>query len=164
MVKLKLKLGHLYLEWPPSVVLFICGDLVKLHHRFGHPSARKLAHLLRKAVTNQYDSNKLKILQEITESCQSCQPMAPEPLVFQVTMQDDIQLNREVIMELTCIEPRSQKRAIQVVDRGAHLSAAVFLEGENAESVWNTLVSCWVSIYIGLPNVVKHDYGICFSS
>ena len=163
-VKLKFELGHLYLEWHSSVVLFSRADLVKLHRRFAYPSARKLAIPLRKAAPEQYDSNTLKLLQEITASCQSCQRMAPKPLVFQVTMPDDIQFNHEVIMDLAWVEPRPHRPVLHVVDRGTHFSAAVFLEGENAESVWNAFVSCWVSIYIGFPNVVKHDYGSCFNS
>ena len=52
-LKLKLKLGHLNLEWPPSVVLFSCADLVKLHRRFARPSARKVFIILRKAEPDQ---------------------------------------------------------------------------------------------------------------
>ena len=67
--------------------------------------------------------------------------MAPKPLVFQVTMPDDIQFNNEVITDLTWIELRPHRPALNVVDRGSHFSAAVFLEVENAESVWNVFVS-----------------------
>ena len=77
-----------------SVVLFSLADLIQLHRRFAHPSARKLAIQLRKTVPDQYDSNTLKLLQFITAPCQLCQRMAPKHLVFQFTMPDDIQFNR----------------------------------------------------------------------
>ena len=49
-IELKFKMEHLYLECPPSVVLFSRADSVKLDRRFERPLARKLAILLRKAV------------------------------------------------------------------------------------------------------------------
>ena len=100
------KLGHLYLEWPPSVILFSRADLLKIHRRFAHSSAGRLANLLRKAAPDQLDSNKLKLLEDISATCQSCQCMAPNPLAFQVAMPDDIQFNHEVIIDLSWIEPR----------------------------------------------------------
>ena len=72
---------------------------------------------------------------------------------------DDIQFNHEVIQDLTWIESRLHTTALHIVDCGTHFSAAVFLEGEDAESVCNASVSCWVSVYVGFPNIVKHDYG-----
>ena len=79
-------------------------------------------------------------------------------------MPDDIQFSHEVITDLTWIEPRPQRPAFHVVYGGTHFSTAVFLEGENSESVWNAFVSCWESNYIGLPNVVKHDSENRFNS
>ena len=52
-VKLRYKLGHLYLEWPPSLVLSSRPDLLKLHRRFAHPSPEKLGNLLQKAAPDQ---------------------------------------------------------------------------------------------------------------
>ena len=69
----------------------------------------------------------MKLLQEIIASCQACQRMAPKPLVFQVTMPDDIQFNHEAMMDLRRIEPKPNRTALHVVERGIHFSAAVFL-------------------------------------
>ena len=45
-------------------------------------------------------------------------------------MPHNIQFNHEVIMDLTLIEPRLQRPALHIVDRGTHFSAAVVLEGK----------------------------------
>ncbi len=90
--------------------------------------------------------------------------MAPKPFVYQVTMPDDIQFNHEIIVDLTWIEERPHRPALHIVNRGMHFSAAQFVSGEDSESVRNAFIACWVSIYIGFPNVLKHDYGSCFTS
>ncbi len=38
------------------------------------------------------------------------------------------------------------------------------MDGECAESVWNTFISIWVTVYVGFPNVLTHDFGSCFIS
>ena len=63
-------------------------------------------------------------------------------------------------MDLIWIEPRPHRPVLHIVDRGTHFSAAVFLDREDAVSIWNSFGSCWVSIYVGFPIVVTHDYGI----
>ena len=85
--------------------------------------------------------------------------MTPKPFVFQVTMPDDIQFNHEVILDLTWIEPRPHKPALHVVDRGTNFSSALFVDGKSAEDVWNAFISSKVSTYIGVPNILTHDFG-----
>ncbi len=41
-VKLKLKLGHLYLDWPENLILFTRPDLLRIQRRFAHPTPEKL--------------------------------------------------------------------------------------------------------------------------
>ena len=57
-----------------------------------------------------------------------------------------------------------KKPVLRVVDRGKHFSAAMFLPDESEETVWNTLIQCWISLYIGFPNVLPHDQGSVFTS
>ena len=56
--------------------------------------------------------------------------MAWKPLVFQVSMSNDIAFNHEVIVDLLWLEG---KPILLVRDRGAHYSAAKFLVDESAE-------------------------------
>ena len=119
-VKLKFKLGLLYLEWPPAVVLFSRSELIKIHRRFAHSTADKLCALLKKAAPQQFDQNTRKISEDIARHCQSCQRMAPKPFLSQVTMPDDIQFNHEVIVDISWIEKRPHRPVLHIVDRVTH--------------------------------------------
>ena len=90
--------------------------------------------------------------------------MASKPFLFQLFMPDDVQFNHELILDFTWLEPMSHRPALHIVDRGTHFSLAEFLQGESAEDIWNTFVSCWVSIYVGFPNILSHDFGSAFSA
>ncbi len=84
--------------------------------------------------------------------------------VFQETMPDQIQFNHEIILDLAWIEPRLHRPFLHIIDCGTHFSAARFVDGECAESVWNTFILIWVTVYVGFPNVLTHDFGSCFTS
>ena len=155
------KNGHLYREWPGATILFNRAELEKLHRRFAHPSVEKLMNLLRRAKPTEVDSQTAKILQEITDSCDPCQRLSPKPYVFQVSMPDAIQFNHEVIVDLMWID---KEPVLHVVDRGTHFSSATFLPNESATTVWNSLIKCWISVYVGFPNVISHDQGTVFTS
>ena len=90
--------------------------------------------------------------------------MEPKPYAFQINMPDDIQFNYEVILDLSWIEPRPHRPVLHTVDPSTHFSEAKFVRGESAEDVWNTLVTCWISPYVGFPDILTHDFGKCFTS
>ncbi len=48
-MQLTFKKGHLYLEWNTKYAFFSKSDLLKMNKRFAHPTAEKLAALLRRA-------------------------------------------------------------------------------------------------------------------
>ncbi len=162
--KLTYKKGLLYLEWPNSVIFFSLPELLKIHRRLAHPTPNKLANLLKKAAPKQYNSHTRQILDDIAAHRESCQRMASKPFLFQVSMPDNIQFNYEIILDLTWIEPRPHKPVLNIEDRGTHISAAEFLKGESSEDVWNTFISTWVTVYVGFPNILLHDFGSAFSS
>ncbi len=74
-----------------------------------------------------------------------------------------IVFNHEIFLDLEYLEPRPYTPILYVVDRGTHFSAARFAPDESAERIWNTFLSCWVSVYFGFPNIVSHDQGSLFS-
>ena len=158
---LTFKKGHLYREWPARVVLFTRTELEKLHRRFAHPTTTKLLNLLRRADPKRVDDQTRETLERIYRSCDPCQRMSPKPFVFQVSMPDDIVFNNEVVVDLMWLDG---KPVLHIVDRGTHYSAASFVTDESAETTWNTLVRCWVSLYTGFPCIIAHDKGSLFTS
>ncbi len=152
------------MEWNEKFVFFSRADVLKIHKIFAHPPAEKLAELQKRAHLNQYTSTTKTVLEDIVRRCNSCQRMAPKPSVFQVTMPDNIQFNHEIILDPAWIEPRPRHPVLRIVYRGTHFSAARFVDGECAESVWNIFVSIWVTVYVVFPNFITHDFGSCFTS
>ena len=120
--------------------------------------------MLKKAAPEKHSPNLRSLLEDTTAKCKFCQKLSPKPYSFQVTMPVEIQFNHEIIIDFSWIEPRPHRPVLHIVYGGTHFSAAQFVKGESAVNVWNTLISCWVSVFVGFPNIVTNDYGSCFYS
>ena len=95
------KMGHMFIEWPVSEVLFSKSDLKKLHDRFGHPTSQALINLLQRTRPEDCDEETKKSIKEITARCKECQTSAPKPTTFRVSMpQDDIVFNHEILKSI----------------------------------------------------------------
>jgi hypothetical protein len=57
-----------------------------------------------------------------------------------------------------------RKPVLHVVDAGTTFQAATFLEGEDANSVWNAFLRCWSHALCGHPASVLCDQGSVFLS
>ncbi len=90
--------------------------------------------------------------------------MSLKQYTCEFSMPENIHFNHEIILHLMWVEPRPHRAVLYIVDRGTHFSAARFVQGEPAEDVWNTLESCWTSIYIVFTNILPHDYGECYAA
>lgn len=151
------KHGHLCREWSPWESMRTNAELGKLHRRFAHPSATKLRNLLKKATPEETTSETKALLQEIDDSCKSCQRLSLKPRVFQVSLPEDAQLSVEVIVDMFFIK---SKRTLHVIDRGIHFSPAKFLASGKAEAIWSALIKRWVRVYAGFPSVLSCDQGL----
>ena len=69
--------------------------------------------------------------------------------------------NEEVAVDLVWLDGRP---AFHAVDVGTHYQNAVFLRGESVQHVWDALVECWASVYVGFPNKLRTDQGSVFTS
>ena len=49
-----------------------------------------------------------------------------------------------------------------MVDSATHFSAAQFVEPPTTESVWETILTLWETVYTGLPNILVFDDGSKF--
>lgn len=52
-----------------------------------------------------------------------------------------------------------RKKVLYVVDEDTRFSAARFNDEEMTNTVWNTLIECWVVSYTELPNHILIDQG-----
>ena len=101
------------------------------------------------------------MLEDISERCNTCQFSAQNPRRFTAFIPDGIVFNRTVILDLMWIHSNP---VLHVIDKDTHYSAARFLEGKSTEQVWQTFLLCWVSTYVGYPDILKADAGSVFTS
>lgn len=74
---------------------------------------------------------------------------------------EDCVLNRTGVMDLMRIR---NKMALHMVDNDIKLFAALFLQGETNNDVWNEFVLKWVAPYNGYPEMIVSDQGPQFQS
>jgi hypothetical protein len=156
------KRGHAYIIWSNEfATMFSRPQLERLHRHFVHPSASKLHALLRRAYPDELSADALKILQEISHACHTCQTFARKPITFQVRFPDEVAFNQKVLLDLFWIDKRP---ALSVVDSGTNFRAARFLAAENISTVWNTFLEAWSLMYVGMPGSMLTDTGSVFLS
>jgi hypothetical protein len=115
--------------------------------------------LLRRARPKGLPPETRTLLEDISRACHACQVYASKPISFQVRNVDDIVFNQE--MRLMYIDGRPVP---QVVDTGSTFGAATFLDEQSFGSVWNALLRCWSTMYVGFPMPMLTDQCIVFLS
>lgn len=143
---------------------FTTGELNRLHRHFFHPTSTKLFNLLRRTNPADADPETLKILNDITAKCDTCQRITSVPLRFKVSFgSDSARFNERIFMDIFYITIKKCKYSIlHIIDEGTHFSAATKLKNMETSTVWNALIKCWTSIYTGLPNRIIVDQGSNF--
>lgn len=53
---------------------------------------------------------------------------------------------------------------LHAVDAGTTFSSARFLSAENTETIWNTFLYAWVTMYVGIPEDMLADHGSAFTA
>ena len=101
------------------------------------------------------------MIDSISKSCETCQAFSVPLQRFSVALPPtEIIFNRKIALDLMWIE---HKAVLHVVDPETHFSAATFIKQHSVESVWESFVTCWASLYVGFPEKIKVDQGSCFT-
>jgi hypothetical protein len=160
---------HLWLQWQyAEECLFTARELRLLHTRFGHPASDLLASLLKKADPESYDATTLSTLKKISAECVPCAANAPKPRFPKVSVPtSDPTFNRLVIIDILYI---NGKAVVHIVDRDTKMQAAGFLKAvfgkgsqrESARAVWHVFQGKWSLVYLGNPDIIRHDQGTAF--
>ena len=156
MHSLVLENNLLWLKWESTDYTFYTEtELRKLHRSFGHPSAKALAELLKRArPTDPYVHDELDA---IIRECAVCAKNASIPRRFKLTVgTEDVRFNHIVAVDIVTIEG---KQVLHCVDESTHFQAAAFLTNMKSETVWKALVRCWSNVYIGPPDHLRVDQG-----
>lgn len=150
--------GHVYVPFDrESRCLFTRAQLHKLHKQFFHPSATKLFNLMKRARPEHATPETLEILKDISRRCDPCQRIKPAPTRFRVSFgSEHVRFNERILMDVMYL---GNSPVLHIVDDGTKFSAARFLPDMSTQTIWETLMQCWASIYTGLPNRILVDQG-----
>lgn len=152
---------HLYAPLQlPNITNFTRVQLQKLHRQFFHPSPDKLFNLIKKARPEHATTETRAALEDITARCDPCQRIKQAPLRFRVSFgAEHVRFNERIIVDIMYIDGEP---ILHIVDEGTHFSAARFLPNVRSDTVWMTILSCWSSIYTGIPHRILVDQGSAF--
>ena len=154
---------HLYAPMDhPAPILFTRTQLGRLHRQFFHPSATKLFNLLKRSRPGDTTPETLKTLKELSQRCDPCQRIQHAPTRFRVSLgSEEATFNERILLEIMYLDG---KPVLHIVDDGTKFGAAHFLSDISTETIWNTIVKCWASIYTGLLHGIIIDQGSHFGS
>jgi hypothetical protein len=133
-------------------------ELRQLHRRFGHPSVHRLTEVLRRA---GHEIENIHTIEKITKFCKHCQLNAKNPGRFRFSIKDDVEFNFVILVDIMFI---SGEPVLHAIDEATSFGAARFLKDGLADTVWNTLRTCWIDTYLGPPDQIVHDAGTNFAS
>ncbi|PVH80071.1 hypothetical protein DL98DRAFT_549327 [Cadophora sp. DSE1049] len=118
-------------------------EIRRLHKRFGHPSVRRLQHLLDQA-GHMPDS---EIMLRVKEMCEHCQRHAEAPHQFRFKL---------------------ERYVLHMVDKAIGFGAAKVLRkgpgSGTARATFNAFKAAWIDTYLGPPDFVVYNYGTNFNS
>ena len=153
----------------PTTTTLTHNQLSRIHRHFAHASAPKLYALLKRS-TLTLPANLLPQLQDIVDSCNTCQEFSPKSMSFRVRAADKVVFNHRIILDLMWLPgriPPSKKPnrpVLHIIDAGTRFNAATFMEGETSAAVWNSFLKSWTTTYIGMPGSMLVDQGSTFLS
>jgi hypothetical protein len=135
---------------------------LRLHRHLYHPSTGKLLSLLKRANPGLVSGETKDLLDEIVKACHACQTFSTSPLHFRIRTPEEVVFNQELRIDLMFLEDR--KPVLHVVNAGTTFQAAIFLDGEDAASVWNAFLKCWSHALCGHPESLLCHQGSVFLS
>lgn len=108
------KMGHAFVEWNTTEILFTRTELFKLYRQFFHLSTTKLLSLLRRARPKDLSPETRKLLEDISKTCSTCQYLSPRPLRFKASLPDEeIVFNKQLALDVFFLDSNP---ALHIVD------------------------------------------------
>lgn len=98
--KLVRKIGHLYVEWPPSIY-YTEAEMQRNHLHFYHPSTEKLVGLINHGAKEHTTARCVRQLKHVQASCDICLKLAASPNCFKDSVaNEDCVFNPTVGMDI----------------------------------------------------------------
>ena len=145
-----------YLPLSTTIQLFYTvAQQRKLHKQFAHPSETKLYNHLKTAGTKDVAPKTLEKLEYLVSTCDSCQRIRAVLKRYHVTVgAENTQFNAKVYIDFMYIEGAP---VLHMVYDAIHFAADQFVEPLTTDSVWESILTLWATIYTGWPNILVFD-------
>ena len=125
--------------------------------QFARPSAASLAKLLYNVGKEEVAQDTMRTLQDLADCCDVFQRTQRAPKRFCVSVgSEDARINKRTYMDIMYIESRPVRH---LVDEATHFLISSISSNVSIQSLWDAIVSCWSSVYTGLPNTIMTDQG-----
>lgn len=128
----------------------------RLHNKFGQQHTDKLYSLLKHSLIPNIDLKTREIYGDFTSKCLQCQRYAQAPRRSKSDFWEDKSFNRTVFIDKFYVDKRP---TLHFVDESRHHQAARWLRTVLDDDVWHVLCMCWINVFLGPPDVIKHDAG-----
>ena len=152
---------HLYVPLKaPLQSFYTVAQLRKIHKQFAHLAARRLYELLKTAGIGAVTPKSLDKLEYIAKTCEPCQRIRNAPHRFRVTLgAENTRFNSKVYMDFVYIDGQP---VLYKVDEATRFPEDPFVSPMTTESVWETILKLWATVYTGIPNKLVFDEGSQF--
>ena len=128
----------------------------KLHHQFGHPSARRLILLFKDA--GIYDKETNAIVDKLTNSCESCVKHSKTPSRPVVSMNMAHEINDIVALDLKEFE-KGKIYFLHMIDLASRFSRSCVIKSKEPKVIVENLITKWIGSGLGAPRKILCDNG-----
>ena len=121
----------------------------KLHAQFGHPPAKKLKNVVKRAGLGK-DKKLLKEIGEVSNSCRVCKEFtrpSPTPVV---SLPHAEHFNEMVALDLKFFEG---KIILHAIDHLTRYSAGIIIRNKEADTIIKGIVKCWIATLVHQRNL-----------
>lgn len=142
---------------------FSAQQLRNIHRNLGHPSVEKQIKVIEAAGVENLSQNTRSMLKKLVEHCHACQLSRAKPRRFLFSVKDSITGEFNHVLEIDVMKLRDGN-VLHVLCSGTRFQQGLFIDSMTALEAWKTLRRCWIDVYAGAPDIIKHDHGTNFQS
>ena len=128
----------------------------KLHHQFGHPSAKRLKQLLNDAKIEDNESHSL--VEEITNGCETCLKFKRTPARPIVSMNMASEMNDIVALDLKEYK-KNDIYFLHMIDLATRFSRTCITRSKDPKVIVECIITTWLGSGLGAPRKFLCDNG-----
>ena len=128
----------------------------KLHHQFGHPSARRLILLFKDAGIDDKETN--AIVDKLTNNCEACVKYRKTPSRPVVSMNMAHEVNDIVTLDLKEYE-KGKIYFLHMIDMASRFSRSCVIKSKEPNVIVESIVTQWIGSGLGAPGKILCDNG-----